>query len=154
MIFASLGTMDMPFVRMAKAVDNLAEKIDEEVIVQTGYTSYDYKHAKAFDFCTKDEMRSYISDASIIVLQGGWGTISEAIEMRKRIIVIPRYDKIEHIHDQIQLVEKLDELSCVIYAKDENDLPAYVAKARDFDFKQIAKGNAERLIRNKLEEWF
>ena len=54
MIFASLGTMDMAFVRMAKAIDEWAATTQEEVIVQTGYTTFNYRHAKAFDFCTTD----------------------------------------------------------------------------------------------------
>lgn len=33
---------------------------------------------------------------------------------KKRIVVIPRYDKTEHIHDQFQLIRKLDKLGCVI----------------------------------------
>lgn len=47
MIFASLGTMDMAFVRMAKAIDEWAATTQEEVIVQTGYTHFNYRHAKA-----------------------------------------------------------------------------------------------------------
>ena len=100
----------MPFRRMAKAVDEFASHCDEEVIVQTGYTDYDYQHAHAFKFCTKDEMQKYIADADILILQGGWGAISEAMEQRKRMVVMPRHDKTEHIHDQFQLVEKLDAL--------------------------------------------
>ena len=85
MIFASLGTMDMAFVRMAKAIDEWAATTQEEVIVQTGYTHFNYRHAKAFDFCTKDEMQQYIKSADILILQGGWGAISEAMEQKKRI---------------------------------------------------------------------
>ena len=114
MIFASLGTMDMAFVRMAKAIDEWAATTQEEVIVQTGYTTFNYRHAKAFDFCTKDEMQQYIKAANILILQGGWGAISEAMEQKKRIVVIPRHDKTEHIHDQFQLIRKLDKLGCVI----------------------------------------
>ena len=99
MIFASLGTMDMAFVRMAEAIDEWAATTQEEVIVQTGYTHFNYRHAKAFDFCTKDEMQQYIKSADILILQGGWGAISEAMEQKKRIVVIPRHDKTEHIHD-------------------------------------------------------
>lgn len=155
MIFASLGTMDMPFERMAKAVDVFAATVTEEVIVQTGYTPYIYNNvSKIFGFCTKDEMQKYISDADILILQGGWGAISEAMEKKKRIVVIPRYDKTEHIHDQFQLIRKLDSLGCVIGVFDEMELPAAVEKARDFDFKYIVKGNAERLIREKLDTWF
>ena len=154
MIFVSLGTMDMPFERMAKAVDAFAATCREAVVVQTGYTDYDYCHAKAFSFCTKDEMQRYLSEASILILQGGWGAISEAMELHQRIVVIPRYDKTEHIHDQFQLVEKLDALGCVIAVLDEKDLPEAVEKARTFDFQQIKKGNAEDTIRRNLENWF
>lgn len=154
MIFASLGTMDMPFERMAKAVDEFAANCGEEVIVQTGYTDYPYKHAKAFKFCTKDEMQQYLSQADILILQGGWGAISEAMEIHKRIVVIPRYDKIEHIHDQFQLARKLDELGCVIGVFDEKDLPEAMDKAKTFKFEQIQKGNAEMIISAKLKEWF
>ncbi|MFA4046360.1 glycosyl transferase family 28 [Prevotella sp. PCHR] len=153
MIFASLGTMDMPFVRMAKAVDIMAAGTKEEVIVQTGWTSYEYKHAKAFKFCTKDEMQQYIDHASLLIMQGGWGAISEAMEKRKRMVIIPRHDKTEHIHDQFQLIRKLDELGCVVGCFDEKDLPACIEKARSFKFEQLDKGNAEILIREKLSEW-
>lgn len=122
MIFVSLGTMDMPFVRMSKAVDELAATLNEEVVVQTGYTDYEYQHVtKAFKFCTKDEMQKYISEASLLILQGGWGAISEAMEQRKRIVVMPRYDKTEHIHDQFQLIRKLDSIGAVIGVFDEKE---------------------------------
>ena len=143
----------MPFVRMAKAVDIMAAGTKEEVIVQTGWTSYEYKHAKAFKFCTKDEMQQYIDHASLLIMQGGWGAISEAMEKRKRMVIIPRHDKTEHIHDQFQLIRKLDELGCVVGCFDEKDLPACIEKARSFKFEQLDKGTAEILIREKLSEW-
>lgn len=155
MIFVSLGTMDMPFVRMAKAVDEFAATVDEDVIVQTGHTDYKYKNVtKVFTFCTKDEMQEYISTADILILQGGWGAISEAMEKHKRIVVIPRYDKTEHIHDQFQLIRKLDSIGCVIGVFDEKELTKKVAEARTFNFVQIEKGNAEQMIRKHLVEWF
>lgn len=154
MIFASLGTMDMPFVRMARAVDALAASIGERVVVQTGHTDYAYKYANSFEFCTKDEMQRYIDDANIVILQGGWGAISEAMEKGKRIVAMPRKNVAEHIHDQFQLIRKLDELGCVIGVFDENDLASAVEKARSFRFQQMEKGNAEVLIRAALERWF
>ena len=59
------------------------------------------------------------------------------MEKRKRIVVIPRYDKTEHIHDQFQLIRKLDNLGCVIGVFDEKELPEAVEKARSFEFKLI-----------------
>lgn len=146
--------MDMPFVRMAEAVDRLAAAIDEEVIVQTGHTHYDYKHAQAFDFCTRPEMARYLNEARIVVLQGGWGAISEAMEQHKRIVVMPRHNGTEHIHDQFQLVKKLDSLGCVVGVYDGEDLMAKLQEAEQHEFKQLAKGNAESIITAKLHEWF
>ena len=155
MIFVSLGTMDMPFYRMAKSVDEWATTTDEKIVVQTGYTDYEYKNIKnIFRFCTKDEMQKYIDEADIMILQGGWGAISEAMEKKKRIVVIPRYDKTEHIHDQFQLIRKLDSLGCVIGVFDEKDLAEKIEEAKTFDFKQIKKGNAQTIIESKLKEWF
>lgn len=153
MIFASLGTMNMPFTRMAKVVDEYASTTKEEVIVQTGYTDYPYKFANAFSFCTKPEMQEYIRKASILILQGGWGAISEAMELDKRIVVIPRHEITEHIHDQFQLIRKLDDLGCVIGVFDENNLSMALEKAKSFHFNKIEKGNAESLIRERLREW-
>ena len=155
MIFVSLGTMDMPFYRMAKAVDKWAATTNEEIIVQTGYTDFEYKNvSKVFKFCTKDEMQSYIDQANILILQGGWGAISEAMEKKKRIVVMPRHNKTEHIHDQFQLIRKLDELNCVIGVFDEHDLPNKIYQAYSFQFQQIKKGKAELIIEKALQNWF
>ena len=153
-IFASLGTMDMPFTRMAEAVDQWAEKHSEAVVtVQTGHTHYSYNHCQSFAFCTKEEMKKHIQEADILILQGGWGAISEAMEMGKRMVVMPRHDKTEHIHDQFQLVRKLDSLGCVVGVFDEKRLDVCMEKALTHPFRNLPKGDAETLIRTKLEEW-
>lgn len=168
MIFCSLGTMDMPFERMAYAIDLFAATTDEEVIVQTGWTDYPYKHvSKSFKMCTKEEMEHYQKEASLLIMQGGWGSICESMEKGKRMVIIPRYDGTEHIHDQFQLIRKLDELGAVIgvfpsesnpqkyreqYDETARLLQSAIAKAKTFDFKKIKKGTAEPLLRKKIEE--
>lgn len=67
---------------------------------------------------------------------------------------MPRHDKTEHIHDQFQLIRKLDKLGCVIGVFEEKDLPAKIQQAYNFEFKQLKKGKAEPLIENKLQDWF
>ena len=153
-ILASLGTMDMPFTRMAQAVDQWAGQHSEATVtVQTGHTPYRYQHCHSFAFCTKEEMKSHIQEADILILQGGWGAISEAMEMGKRMVVMPRHDKTEHIHDQFQLVRKLDSLGCVIGVFDEKQLGKCMEKALTHPFQTLPKGNAETIIREKLKEW-
>ena len=168
MIFCSLGTMDMPFERMAYAIDLFAATTDEEVIVQTGWTDYPYKHvSKNFKMCTKEEMEHYQEEASLLIMQGGWGSICESMEKGKRMVIIPRYDGTEHIHDQFQLIRKLDEIGTVVgvfpsefnpkkykeqYDETARLLKSAVDKAQTFDFKTIKKGKAEPLLRQKIEE--
>ena len=168
MIFVTFGTMDMPFERMAYAVDQFAASCDEEVVVQTGWTRYDFKYvSKSFQMCTKDEMANYQRNASIIIMQGGWGSICECMEMGKKMVVIPRYDNTEHIHDQFQLIKKLDALGLVIGVfpneynpqkyKDQFDetyslLKEAVNKAKSYTFKRLKKGSAIELLENKIKE--
>ena len=163
MIFCSLGTMDMPFERMAYAIDMFAASTDEEVVVQTGWTDYPYKHvSKSFKMCTKEEMEHYQNEASLLIMQGGWGSICESMEKGKRMVIIPRYDGTEHIHDQFQLIKKLNDIGVVVgvfpsvfdphkyqeqYDETAQLLLSAVAKANTLDLKQIKKGNAEGLLR-------
>lgn len=154
MIFASIGTMNMPFFRMAKALDEYASHVNEEVIVQTGYTDYPYEYARAFKFCTKEKMHDYMERAEILILQGGWGAISEGMELHKRLVVMPRHNGTEHIHDQFQLIRKLDDIGCVLGVFDENNLEETIQKSMNFHYRHLDRGNAEILIREKLEEWF
>ena len=37
---------------------------------------------------------------------------------------------------------------------DERELAAKMEQAKTFEFKQIEKGNAQKLIEKKLQEWF
>ncbi len=153
--------MDMPFERMAKAVDRLAEHVSEDVIVQTGWTNYAYQHVKkSFSMCTRDEMHDYIHGAELLIMQGGWGAISEAMDMHKRMVVVPRFNETEHIHDQFQLVRKLDEIGVVVGVLptsadgDETfrELQKAVGKARTHTFKQIEKGSSVAAIRSAIDE--
>lgn len=63
--FISLGTMDMTFYRIPKAVDEYTTST-EEIVLQTGYTDYQYK--KNFRLCIKNVMQNYIDKADILYL--------------------------------------------------------------------------------------
>ena len=154
MIFVSFGSHYQDFSRLAKAIDLYALATDEEIIVQFGYTNYRFEHVKSFDFCNRDQMVEYIDNASIIVLQGGWGSISEAIDMGKRIVVVPRINGVEHIHDQVQLVKKLEALECIVAVYDIKYLGEKIHLAKTFHFKNLKRGSATDIINSKLSTWF
>lgn len=154
MILFSLGTHDQDFSRMAKAADDYAAVTDERIIVQTGYTHYKFKHVKEFfDFCPKEQMTALMDEADILVLQGGWGGMCEAVDKGKRVVVIPRINGVEHVHDQGQVVRKMEQLGCVLGVYDTKDLPNVIEKARTYIFKPLKRGNAS-IIKETLEHWF
>lgn len=174
MILFSLGTHSQDFSRMAKAADDFAATTNERVVVQTGYTHYDFKNVtEHFDFCPKDKMQKLMDEAGILVLQGGWGGICEAVDKGKRVVVIPRINGPEHIHDQGQVVRKMESLGCLIGVYPDGDVPTdgsarltpeiiastsrnlqkAVEKAKTFDFKPLRRGSA-RIVADTLLKWF
>lgn len=154
MILFSLGTHDQDFSRMAKAADDYAATTNERIVVQTGYTHYEFKNVKEhFDFCPKERMAALMDEADILVLQGGWGGMCEAVDKGKRVVVIPRINGVEHVHDQGQVVRKMEQLGCVLGVYDTKNLPMVIEKARTYIFKPLKRGNAS-IIKETLDYWF
>lgn len=154
-ILVCLGTHSQDFSRLAKAVDDYAGTVDYEFIVQTGVTHYPFKHiVKYFDYCSKDVMSDYMASADVLILQGGWGGMEEAIDAGKRIVAVPRIEGLEHIHNQEQLVRKLDAMGCVIGCFDVDTLAACVEKALTFRLMPLKKGLANTVISDCLKAWF
>ena len=153
MIFSSFGNVPKDFSRLAAALDCFAAESDEKVIVQNGHTNYCFAHAEAIPFIDQHQMFDMMKTADVLVLQGGWGTISEALFMGKPIVAVPRLCPQEHNHDQGELVRKLESLGTLIGCYDEKGLAEKIALARTFDFKPLQRGAAWPVIDGKLREW-
>ncbi len=153
MIFASFGNVPKDFSRFARALDAFAGAAEEKVYVQYGYTLFSFRNAVGIQFLTHDELMDYIRKADVVVLQGGWGTISEALLLHKRIVAVPRRPPLEHNHEQGDLIRKLEDLGCVIGVYDEKDLPEKIERARSFVFRELQRGSARSAIQEKLQEW-
>lgn len=153
MILVTVGTHSQPFDRLVMAADKYAAIANEEVIIQQGCSVYECINAKSFNFCPKEEMSKLIAEADIIVMQGGWGAMCEAVDKKKRIVAVPRIEGVEHIHDQEQVVRKLEELGCVIGVYDIKNLPQAIELAKTYNFKPLVRGNCEILI-STINKWF
>lgn len=154
MIFASFGTApsQMSFDRMARAIDEFAQNSKEEVFAQIGNTQYIFKNIKCVRFLEHEDMLKCMSDATLLIIPGGWGTISEASQLGKRIVSFPRNIQ-EGNHPQEEVVRKLEEMGVVVACYDEKELPTMVEKARTYDFKPILRGSAERVINDFLKSF-
>lgn len=153
MILVTVGTHSQPFDRLIIAADKYAATSEEKIIIQKGCSTYKCKNAISFDFCSKEKMSELITQASVLVMQGGWGAMCEAIDKGKRVVAVPRIEGIEHIHDQKQVVVKLESLGCVIGVYDIKNLPSAIEKAKNYQFKKLIRGSA-KILAETINKWF
>ena len=90
MIFATVGTQ-LPFDRLIRALDEWArDHAHSEVFAQIGQTTYQPKHMQWSRTITPDQFQSYVAESDVVVAHAGMGTIISAIELGKRVVVMPR----------------------------------------------------------------
>lgn len=102
MIFVTVGTHEQPFNRLIEFVDRLKEKeiIKEEVIIQTGFSTYEPKYCLWSKLYPYNDMIKNIADARIVITHGGPSSFIMPLQVGKIPIVVPRqkqYD--EHVND-------------------------------------------------------
>ncbi len=102
MIFVTVGTHEQPFNRLIEEIDRLKGEniIEDEVIIQKGYSTYEPKYCEAFDLIGYDEMDKYIKEARIVITHGGPASFIAPLALKKIPIVVPRQKKYnEHVND-------------------------------------------------------
>jgi UDP-N-acetylglucosamine transferase subunit ALG13 len=92
--------------------------------------------------------------AELLIMQGGWGTIEEALDLGKKIVAVPRIHGPEHVHNQEQLVRKLESLGCLTGCYDAEKLAGCIEIARKTKYSGLTKGSAFDEISKKLDIWF
>lgn len=124
MILVLLGTFYIEFPRPIIAIEKLLKegKLNEEVIVQNGYTQYQSDYLKLQPFLDHDTLDKLYSDARIIITHAGTGSIMKGVKMGKKMISVPRLHKYgEHIDDhQIEIHNEFVKMG-YIYPWNEND---------------------------------
>lgn len=102
MIFVTVGTHEQPFNRLVQKIDELKEKgfIEEEVIIQTGFSTYQPKHCKWQKLFPYQEMIKNVEDARIVITHGGPSSFIMPLQIGKVPIVVPRKKQFnEHVND-------------------------------------------------------
>ena len=131
MIFVTVGTHEQPFNRLIEYIDKLKEKgdIDEEVIIQTGYSTYEPNYCKWSKLFPYSEMVKRVSEARIVITHGGPSSFIMSLQVGKIPVVVPRQKQFnEHVNNHqmefskavaerqgnIIVIEKIDELKNII----------------------------------------
>ena len=150
MILVMLGTQNNDFHRLLEEIEKNIENgnINEEVVVQAGFTKYKSDKMKIFSLTSKEKLENLIKQADLIITHAGIGSIEMALEQNKKVIAIPRLKKFrEHVNDHQKDIErKLDEKGCLIGIDDVSKLGIALKKVKKFIPKKYEKSNSDEII--------
>ena len=113
MIFVTVGTHEQPFNRLVKAVDELKRDgvITEDVIMQTGFSTYEPKYCQWSKLIPYQQMIKNVEDARIVITHGGPASFIMPLQIGKTPIVVPRQHRFdEHVNDhQVEFARNVAE---------------------------------------------
>ena len=90
MIFVTVGTHTKSFERLVAAMDRYAAGTTEEVVIQSGSSTYQPQAAHWFDYAGADEVQRLTAAARVVVSHAGAGSILMAPRGGKPLVVMPR----------------------------------------------------------------
>jgi UDP-N-acetylglucosamine transferase subunit ALG13 len=108
LILATVGTQ-LPFPRLIQTLDQLAPRLGEPVIAQTGKTDPSLRHVVQHDSLAPRQFDELFKTARTVVAHAGIGTVLAAKKYCKPIILFPRRAAFgEHRNDhQLATAEQL-----------------------------------------------
>ncbi len=102
MIFVTVGTHEQAFDRLIRYIDELKADglIEDEVVMQTGFSTYEPKHCKWSKTYPYFEMSKYVSEARIVITHGGPSSFIMPLQLGKIPVVVPRQQRYaEHVNN-------------------------------------------------------
>lgn len=151
MIFVTVGTHEQPFNRLIEYIDNLKRdgKITEDVVMQTGYSTYEPKYCKWDKLLPYKKMEQNVKDAHIVITHGGPASFIMPLQIGKTPIVVPRQHQYgEHVNDhQVDfakaVVERKKNIILIINIEDlDSAIVSYDVRVKSMK-KQNISHNAE-----------
>ncbi len=137
----TVGTHEQPFNRLIECVDNLKrDGIIEEVVIQTGYSTYEPKYCTWQKLYPYQQMIKLVNEARIVITHGGPSSFIMPLQVGKIPIVVPRQHKYnEHVNDhQVAFCKAVAErMGTIIVVEDMAHLPEVIQ-----DYNKIASNMA------------
>ena len=131
MIFVTVGTHEQQFNRLVEYMDEWAKQHDEEVVIQTGYSTYEPKKARWQKFYGYKEISELVNEARIVITHGGPSSFFAALQIGKVPVVVPRKKELEeHINNhQINFCREVaNRQKNIIEIEDINELGHVIDK--------------------------
>lgn len=150
MIFVTVGTHEQAFNRLLKKIDELKRDgiIEDEVIMQTGFSTYEPKYCQWKKLLPYQKMREYVDEARIVITHGGPASFIMPLRIGKIPIVVPRQKQYEeHVNDhQLEFVHNVAErMGTIIPVEDVNELGSVIT-----EYDQIVEGMSHAMKSNNL----
>ncbi|EET61733.1 glycosyltransferase family 28 C-terminal domain protein [Marvinbryantia formatexigens DSM 14469] len=153
------GVREFRFDRLFRIIDELCgEGIlrGEEIIAQRGYSTYQPKNYKTFDFIEADEFKRLVSGAAFIISHAGTGTVVPAVKAGKKIILFPRLKEYhEHLDNhQLEICSLFLKKRYALVARNKRELTDCISKIGSFTPEAFVSDNSRivRLIMSCIEE--
>ena len=148
MIFVTVGTHEQPFDRLIEEIDNLKKNgtIQEEVIIQTGFSSYEPKYCQWSKLIPYQQMIKNVEDARIVITHGGPTSFVMPLQIGKTPIVVPRQRKYgEHINDhQVEFARNVaDRMGTIIPVENVETLGEIIS-----NYNQIVASMGQGMVSN------
>jgi UDP-N-acetylglucosamine transferase subunit ALG13 len=158
----SVGNAYQPFTRLIHAVTSIAYALPRPVVVQHGHTPFESLECRGIAFLDMLAFESAISEAEVLILHAGAGSVIHALQAGKAPVIMARRAEFgEHVDDhQVEFARELAltgrvavvEHGAQLWAAIERAraLPANVARLEPPVVKMVAAILADA-VRNRLK---
>ena len=146
MIFVTVGSQRFQFDRLLKAVDRLVFTgvIQDEIVAQTGYSTYEPKHYSHRRFLDRDQFGREMTACDAVITHGGTGAIIGAVRLGKKVLAVPRLvEHGEHVDDhQIELVRQFAQMGLIESCIEMDRLAVAYGKLRENSYRSYQSNSA------------
>lgn len=136
--FVSLGNNKKDFSRILNFVENNYHELSKPVILQLGHTCFNPKYKfKKFKFLNQEDFSRIVSQAKILIIHGGAGTIIKSLQQNKKPFVMPRLMRFnEHINDhQLELCNELSKDNKIYLINEESKINNFKFEKTKLDYR-------------------
>ena len=157
MILVLLGTQNNSFHRLLEEIQKNIDNgnIQEEVVVQKGYTKFESKDMTLYNQLPLDKIKELTEKANFIITHGGVGSIINSIEKNKKVIAVPRLKKYsEHVNNhQLDIIKSFNDMEYIIGLNGVEELGKALKKVKVFDPKPYIKntGHILNIVENFID---
>jgi exopolysaccharide biosynthesis glucuronosyltransferase PssE len=156
MILVMVGTHFRGFDRLVRKMDEIAEGLDEKMMMQIGSGDYEPRNSEYFRHIGYTEMKVLIKDARVVVCHAGSGSVLDCVSSGKLPIVVPRLARFGEARDdhQLELAKFLDEAGSAIVVTDTERLQVtirdYGSEQNNILKKKKSEGRGDRGVLAKV----